>query len=54
MVWKGSIVRIHQRLFQLDSASLSRYYFIFLVSYQLLVIVFFVMPYVALKLTLAH
>ena len=47
---RGSISRIHGRMFGLDSVDLSRAYFQYIAQYKIAIIVFSLTPYVALKL----
>ena len=47
---RGSISRIHGRMFGLESVDLSRAYFQYIAQYKIAIIVFSLTPYVALKL----
>jgi hypothetical protein len=47
---RGSISRMHGRMFGLESADLSRAYFQYIAQYKIAIIVFSLTPYVALKL----
>ncbi len=47
---RGSISRIHGRMFGLESADLSRAYFQYIAQYKIAIIVFSLTPYLALKL----
>ena len=47
---RGSISRIHGRMFGLETADLSRAYFQYIAQYKIAIIVFSLTPYVALKL----
>jgi len=47
---RGSISRIHGRMFGLESADLSRAYFQYIAQYKIAIIVFSLTPYIALKL----
>ena len=47
---RGSISRLHGRMFGLQSADLSRAYFQYIAQYKIAIIVFSLTPYVALKL----
>ena len=50
MVIGRSISQIHGRMFGLDDADIRRTYFGYLSIYKILVIVFFLVPYLALRL----
>ena len=50
IVARGSISRIHGRMFGLESVDLSRAYFQYIAQYKIAIIVFILTPYVALKL----
>lgn len=45
------ITQIHTRIFQVSEADLSRVYFHFLAYYKLAIIIFNLVPYIALKIT---
>jgi hypothetical protein len=47
---RGFISRVHGKLFGLESADLSRAYFLYLAHYKICVIVFSFVPYLALKI----
>ena len=47
---RGSISKIHGRMFGLESADLSRAYFQYIAQYKIAIIVFSLTPYLALKL----
>ena len=47
---RGSIARMHGRMFGLESADLSRAYFQYIAQYKIAIIVFSLTPYIALKL----
>ena len=47
---RGSISRMHGKMFGLESADLSRAYFQYIGQYKIAIIVFSLTPYVALKL----
>ena len=47
---RGSISRVHGRMFGLESADLSRAYFQYIAQYKIAIIVFSLTPYLALKL----
>jgi hypothetical protein len=47
---RGSISKIHARMFGLSEADLSRAYFQYLAQYKIAVIVLNLVPYVALKI----
>lgn len=47
---RGSISRMHGKMFGLESADLSRAYFKYIAQYKIAIIVFSLTPYVALKL----
>ncbi len=47
---RGSISRLHGRMFGLESVDLSRAYFQYIAQYKIVIIVFSLTPYVALKL----
>lgn len=47
---KKQAVAIHRRLFGLNSQDLSRAYFAYLAQYKLLVLVFNIVPYLALRI----
>ena len=50
VVMRGSISRMHGRMFGLETADLSRAYFQSIAQYKIAIIVFSLTPYVALKL----
>jgi hypothetical protein len=50
IVTRGSISRIHGRMFGLESVDLSRAYFQYIAQYKIAIIVFSLTPYIALKL----
>ena len=50
IVMRGSISRMHGRMFGLESVDLSRAYFQYIAQYKIAIIVFSLTPYVALKL----
>lgn len=47
---RGSISRMHGKMFGLETADLSRAYFQYIAQYKIAIIVFSLTPYVALKL----
>ena len=47
---RGSISRIHGRMFGLETVDLSRAYFQYTAQYKIAIIVFSLTPYIALKL----
>ena len=47
---RGSIAKIHGRMFGLETADLSRAYFQYLAQYKIAIIVFSLAPYIALRL----
>ncbi len=47
---KGWIVRTHQKLFNIEESELHKIYFYFLAFYKILIIVFNLVPYIALKI----
>lgn len=48
--FRGWIVRVHQRMFPMSEAALNTAYFQYLAGYKILVIVFFMVPYLVLRL----
>jgi hypothetical protein len=50
VIARGSVSRIHGRMFGLETVDLSRAYFQYLAQYKIAIIVFSLTPYVALKL----
>lgn len=44
------VSRIHSKMFNLEKADLSRLYFRFLAEYKILIIMFNIVPYLALKI----
>ena len=50
MGMRGSMIRLHSRVFGVSEADLPRCYFQVLAHYQSLILVFNLVPYVALKL----
>ncbi len=50
IVTRGSISRIHGRMFGLESVDLSKAYFQYIAQYKIAIIVFSLTPYIALKL----
>jgi len=49
---RSSISSIHARMFKLEEADLSRAYFQYLAQYKILIFVFNLMPYLALRIIL--
>ncbi len=49
---RGSIAKIHGSMFALDDADLSRAYFQYLAQYKILIFVFNLIPYLALRIML--
>lgn len=49
---RGAISKIHGKMFGLDEADLSRAYFQYLAQYKILIFVFNLMPYLALRIIL--
>jgi hypothetical protein len=49
---RPSISKIHGRMFALEEADLSRAYFQYLAQYKIMVFVFNLMPYLALRIML--
>lgn len=47
--FKNFALKTHNNIFNVDEASLHRIYFIFMAFYKLLIIVFALTPYMALK-----
>lgn len=47
---RESIIRIHSRMFGLEESELKRAYFQYLAQYKIVVLVFNIVPYIALKL----
>lgn len=47
---RGFAARIHGKLFGLESADLSRAYFQYLAQYKIAIVVFSLVPYIALRL----
>ncbi len=45
---RGAISRMHQKMFGLDEASVQRAYFAYLANFKIAVIVFNLVPYIAL------
>jgi hypothetical protein len=50
--FRGWIVGVHQRMFALDEAALNQQYFQYLAVYKILVIVFFLVPYLVLRVVM--
>lgn len=50
IVARGPISRIHGSMFGLDAADLSRAYFQYIAQFKIVIIVFSITPYLALKL----
>jgi hypothetical protein len=50
VLMRGPISAIHGKMFQLSEADLSRAYFQFLAHYKIIIIVFNLVPYIALKI----
>jgi uncharacterized protein DUF6868 len=50
IAFRGPILRIHAKMFNLDEKYLSRAYFQYLAQYKIAVIVFNIIPYFALKI----
>jgi hypothetical protein len=49
---RGTISKIHGNMFGLEEAELSRAYFQYLAQYKILLFVFNLMPYLALRIML--
>ncbi|QDV47646.1 hypothetical protein Enr13x_75570 [Stieleria neptunia] len=52
VVWGEAIGRLHQRWFRLEKRELQREYFRYLANYKLLLLVFNLVPYLALRLAM--
>lgn len=50
MFFKESIIKIHSELFNLNKEDLGRAYFNYIALYKILIIVFNLVPYIALKI----
>ncbi len=50
IVMRGSITKIHSKLFGLDEKDLGRAYFQYLAQYKIAIIVLNIAPYIALKI----
>jgi len=48
---RAPVSRIHENMFDLSATDLSRAYFQYLAHYKIAILVFNVVPYIALKLT---
>ncbi|MEM8630476.1 MAG: DUF6868 family protein [Pseudomonadota bacterium] len=44
------LVKTHGRMFDMDEAALSRAYFGWLANYKILTVIFFLVPYIALRI----
>ena len=49
-LFKKTITAIHKKIFSLNEDQLSSQYFVFLSNYKIVTLVFFVAPYLALKI----
>lgn len=49
-IFKDTICRLHQQISGLEASTLKPAYFYFLASYKLLILIFNLVPYIALKL----
>jgi len=47
---RGTAVRIHEKMFALDEQSLLKAYFQYLAQYKIAIIIFCIVPYIALRL----
>ena len=47
---RGPVARLHAKMLRLDESDLSRAYFQFLAQYKIAIIVFNIVPYVALRI----
>lgn len=47
---RGTIAKIHQKMFGLDEATVHQAYFRYLANYKVAIIVFNLVPYIALRL----
>ncbi|SBS33659.1 hypothetical protein MAQ5080_02640 [Marinomonas aquimarina] len=50
LLFKEQVVGIHMRLFRIERGALERLYFNWLGHYKLINVVFFLVPYIALKI----
>jgi len=50
MLMRGSMASIHGKMFGLDTKDLSRAYFQYIAQYKIVVFVFNLVPYIALKM----
>jgi len=49
---RGWMIGIHGRMFDMDAAELNRQYFQYIANYKILVITFFLVPYLVLRLAM--
>lgn len=49
-VMQNAICRVHGKMFSIDVKELPKYYFTYLANFKLLVLIFNLTPYIALKL----
>ena len=49
-VMKGTVTAIHSKMFGISKGELQLIYFKYLANYKILTVVFFVVPYLALKI----
>ena len=52
ILFKNTIIKIHGKLFNLDKVYLEKSYFKYLAQYKILIIIFNIVPYFALKIGL--
>ena len=50
LLFKNTVIKIHAKMFDLDKVYLNQTYFKYLAQYKILIIVFNIVPYFALKI----
>ena len=50
MLMRNTMIGIHGKMFGLDSVDLSRAYFQYIAQYKIVIFVFNIVPYIALKI----
>ena len=50
MLMRNAMISLHGKMFGLDSADLSRAYFLYIAQYKIAIFVFNLVPYIALKI----
>ena len=50
MLMRDSMIKLHRKMFGLDTTDLTRAYFQYIAQYKIAILVFNIVPYIALKI----